>query len=313
MTFVDPMLARAAEEADLSTKDWTGWVLEPKHDGMRAIVARTDEGVQIYSRSGKTQEGKCPHLEEAFMQFPVGTILDGEIAFVESHVEIEGEQVPVVNFNKTMRIMGSAAGKAVLRQEEFGPVSFLLFDVIQYGASVQEDYPQYMRFRLADIIGVPGVVHNPRFPVSLETYEALVAAGVEGAILKDTRAPYVAGSRSKCWLKVKSAKTFDVVVMGFTDGAGKYVGQIGAIEFGAYMPDGTLKYVGRCSGMTDAERKQYTDARDSGHFFDSPTVIEVKANEMVGSGEYRTPRHPQYQHVRTDRLPESCLMSQFKA
>lgn len=312
MTFVDPMLARAAEESSLSEKDWTGWVLEPKHDGMRAIVSVTEDGVVIYSRSGKTQEGKCPHIEQAFKALPVGTILDGEIAFVESHMEIEGQHVPVVNFNKTMRIMGSAAGKAVMRQEEFGNVHFLLFDVIQYGQSVQEDYPQSRRFAIADMIEVPWLLHNPRFEGQFaEIYDSLVKSGVEGAILKDTTAPYVAGSRSKCWLKVKSAKTFDVVVMGFTDGQGKYEGQIGAVEFGAYLPDGELCYVGRCSGMTDSERKAWTVSREVGDWED--IVIEVKANEMVGSGEYRTPRHPQYQHIRLDRKPESCLMTQFKA
>lgn len=316
--FVQPMLARAAEEDHLTSKDWTGWVLEPKHDGMRAIITVTEAGVEIYSRTGKSQAGKCPHLEQSFSSLPVGTILDGEIALMVNAVEVAGSKVPVVDFNKTMRIMGSGTDKAIARQKEFGKVVFILFDVIQYGPTITEDYTQARRFAIADRLNKNWLIHNPRYATDFDgVYNELVSAGIEGAILKNKDAPYVAGSRSKSWLKVKSAKTFDVVVTGFTAGNGKYDGQIGAIEFSAYLPDGTLQYVGRCSGMDDTERTRWTQIREACERMNDTVlsdgyVIEVKANEMVGSGEYRTPRHPQYQHVRIDRTPESCLMSQFK-
>lgn len=317
--FEEPMLARSAEEADLEAKDWTNWVLEPKHDGMRAIVSRTAEGVEIFSRTGKSQKGKCPHLEESFMELPVGTILDGEIAMVVDTIEVFGKSVPVVDFNKTMRVMGSGVEKAVLRQNELGKVSFIIFDITHFEGVEVTDRVQSVRTKAADLITLPWVVHNPQFEGNFKViYDTLIKAGVEGAILKDLNGTYKNG-RSKCWLKVKSAKTFDVVVTGFTEGQGKYEGMIGAIEFSAYMPDGSLKYVGRCSGMTDSERAQWTETRDAWERFakdgavKAQFVIEVKANEMVGSGEYRTPRHPQYQHIRVDKNPEDCLMEQFKA
>jgi len=323
MSFIEPMLARAAEESDLSTKNWDGWVLEPKHDGMRAIVVRTTDGVEIYSRTGKTQKGKCPHLEEAFMVLPEGTVLDGELAMVESYIDVYGKQVPVVNFNKTMRVMGSGVDKAVLRQSELGSLSFIIFDVMVLGNGGRTLYetPQDSRFSISDSLTVKHMVHNPRFEGDFEEiYNTLIKAGVEGAILKGLKGEYLPGKRSKTWLKVKSAKTFDVVVTGFTEGQGKYEGQIGAIEFSAYDDNGSLNYVGRCSGMTDEERLKWTEYRNAmaadkaaGKPFPEYTVIEVKANEMVGSGEYRTPRHPQYQHIRVDKNPADCKMEQFKA
>jgi bifunctional non-homologous end joining protein LigD len=311
--FVEPMLARAAEEADLANKDWTGWVLEPKHDGMRAIVERTETGVDIYSRTGKSQNGKLPHLEASLMALPIGTVLDGEVAFVTSYIDVFGKSVPVVDFNKTMRVMGAGVEKAAARATEIGKLDFLIFDVIQYNWQSYETATQDERFEFADNIELPHVIHNPRFEGDFDViYNTLIKAGVEGAILKETSGMYLCGKRSKTWLKVKSAKTFDVVVMGFTDGQGKYEGQIGAIQFGAYTEEGTLKYVGRCSGMTDEERKQYTITR--ARFWDQdPIVIEVKANEMVGSGAYRTPRHPQYVCARIDKNASDCTMEQFKA
>jgi bifunctional non-homologous end joining protein LigD len=311
--FVFPMLARAAEESHLSEKDWTGWIMEPKHDGMRAMIHRHEDGVEIYSRTGKSQKGKCPHLEKSLECLPVGTFLDGEIALIVDETEVAGQSVPVVDFNKTMRIMGSGVDKAVLRQQEFGEVSFLLFDVVAYDGEFIDTIPQLLRNDVVDSIDCDGVVHNPRYEDDFENiYNQLVSAGVEGAILKNLDGVYE-GKRSRAWLKVKSAKTFDVVVTGFTEGKGKYIGQVGAIEFSAYAENGSLSYVGRCSGMTDEERTSFTTARDSGHFFDDPTVIEVKANELVGSGEYRTPRHPQYVTVRVDKDPTDCLMEQFRA
>lgn len=313
--FVEPMLARAAQESDLSTKDWTGWTLEPKHDGMRAIIERTEDGVEIYSRTGKSQKGKCPHIEESFINLPIGTILDGELAIVVDYLKVDDQYVPVVDFNKTMRVMGSGVDKAVLRQQEFGPIQFLAFDVIQYGDNDVTSRPQEHRSIIVNAIQLVHLIHNPQYTGNFEAvYNELIAAGVEGAILKNNSGVYKSG-RNRDWLKVKSAKTFDVIVSGFTDGQGKYDGQIGAIEFSAYMPDGSLRYVGRCSGMTDVERDVWTTIRDNWGtpLYSDQIIIEVKANEMVGSGEYKTPRHPQYVTQRIDKHAKDCTMEQFKA
>lgn len=315
--FVEPMLARAIEESDLESRNWDGWVQEAKHDGMRCIVSRDADGVHFFSRTGKSQDGKVEHLVRFFQDLPVGTVLDGEIAMIDSHFYLpqkvghydkKAKSIPVVNFNATMRIMGSNADKAWKKQTETQKfVSFIVFDVISVGGIDSTPLTQEERWEILDGMKFNKyVVYNPKFPVSKEDYDQLVKAGIEGVILKDIATPYLPGKRSKGWLKVKSAKTFDVIITGYTEGQGKYTGQIGAIEFSAYGPDG-LTYVGRCSGMTDAERKKFTDDRPIG------TVIEIKANEMVGSGEYRTPRHPQYQHIRIDKNPSDCTMEQFKA
>lgn len=315
--FVEPMLARAVEESDLESRTWDGWVMEPKHDGMRCIVSRDADGVHFFSRTGKSQDGKVEHLVRFFQDLPVGTVLDGEIAMIDGYFQPphtfmqkdkRGVRVPIVNFNATMRVMGSNAAKAWKKQTETQKfVSFIVFDVISVGGIDSTTLTQEERWEVLDGMKFNNyVVYNPKFGVSKDLYDKLIEAKIEGVILKDIATHYLPGKRSKGWLKVKSAKTFDVIITGYTEGQGKYLGQIGAIEFSAYGEQG-LTYVGRCSGMTDAERKKFTDERPIG------TVIEVKANEMVGSGEYRTPRHPQYQHIRLDKNPSDCTMEQFKA
>lgn len=314
MAFIKPMLARPG----VVPTDETGWVLEPKHDGMRAIIEVTEGGVEIYSRTGKSQKGKCPHLESRFaatgdgiigMRLPVGTILDGELAIMTNAVDIRGQKVPVVDFNKTMRVMGSGAEKAVKKQDEVGKIVFIVFDVIAVGEFDVTALPQVERFALVDELDLNWLIHNPRYTEDFDgVYQELLEAGVEGAILKHVDQEYALGRRAKRWLKLKAEDTYDVVVTGYTRGQGKYEGLIGAIGFGAYNSDGDLQYVGRCSGMSDAERVLWTENEESL----VGTVIEVKANELVGSGVFRTPRHPQYVRMRDDKNAEECTMEQFR-
>lgn len=331
--FNKPQLALGLpfEKFDAGEEDaWTGHVVEPKYDGMRALMHLEDDGktVNIYSRSGKLQNGKCPHIERWMVDnLPAGTILDGEFAIVDHWVDVAGQQVPIVDFNKTMRVMGSSAAKAIAKQKATDEyVSVIAFDIVKFDGIDLAEAPDWERREtlMGAFISDEPVFITPRFHDTedfVEVYDTITDVRGEGVILKNTAAVYEYGKRPRgAWYKVKAASTFDVVVTGFTNAnegvTGKFLGQIGAIEFSAYDPEGNLKYVGRCSGMNDALRRKWTDIRDSGTYLDAAGkpihVIEVKANELVGSGEYRTPRHPQYITLRVDKTPAECLLEQFK-
>lgn len=341
-----PMLAKA-EVRDALVKGHfpaavdgsDGWIMEPKHDGMRAVIEVDSDlpgGIRIASRSGL---GYNDHLFDNHKELlktiiPNGSIIDGELALIKRFEDIVDTEnfpvpilrsVPIVDFNATMRIMGPNADKARVKQSDLGLITYLMFDVVKWdGVDVSGDSFAGRRRLLETLIrwvdtdsygDNPPFFVNPYFQPSVKTYDAFLAARVEGTIMKRLGAPYQPGKRpSKTWVKIKAENTFDVVVTGFTDGRGKYEGQIGAIQFGAYDKDGKLQRVGQCSGMDDAERKIWSDARDvwDEDLHTGVYVIEVKANGMVGSGEYRTPRHPQYVVLRNDKLPHECTMEQFK-
>ncbi len=319
--FVAPMLAKSIKLDELGKKNWNNYIIEPKHDGMRAIAVKDSTGVSVrfYGRSGIEYTAHVPHLVKVLGQYlPSGTIIDGELAFIQKYAY--NEDIPVVDFNKTMRIMGGLAPRAVEMQVEH-KLQFIIWDIISYaGDSLINRYWSARRKYLESLTNIEGIVINPYWSVNnyiegIEgAYYDLLAADVEGVVIKNTSSLYIPGARrANTWYKLKKELTFDVVVMGFVEGTGKYKGMVGALQFGAY--DGnTLNYVGKCSGMTDAERLNWTKILSDSQYYgsDNRQVIEIKCNDLIGSGNYKTPRHPQYVQIRKDKNPFDCKMEQFR-
>ena len=322
MTFIQPM-ACAALDIKKFRGNWTRWEdywAELKIDGMRAIVTRDDNEVHIYSRTGKEYTGHLPRLVYELRHImPNHSTWDGELAYSESFAVIGNVYVPVVSFNKTMRVMGS--GEAVARAKHAklpGSIQFIVFDVLRHEQESLLDKPFHDR---VDFIPMPltgeFVKRVPRWfrvPDYNDVLENLVNNRLEGLVLKKKTGLYVPGKRpAGNQYKLKIDRTYDVVVCGYTMAKpGKFEGMIGALKFGAYHSNGDFVEVGQCSGMTDSEREWWTlmltTERQSGHGL----VIEVRSNDLVGSGDYGTPRHPQYLGIRSDKNPTDCKMEQFK-
>ena len=337
--YVKPQLARGTDFAKID-KVMMGrridYSVEPKYDGMRAIIEVSEHGrVQITSRSGKDITAKVPDIvAEVKDRVPLGTILDGELAAISHEIMVDGTKVPIADFNATMRVMGSSPAVAIAKQADTR-IRFIAFDCIKFdGNWIGAQANLIRRRRLHSIlkqyqgIGHPfSLVYTPYWDNVSATqveyvHDRIVAQNGEGVILKDLVSTYEAGGRpNNTWYKLKVVKTFDVVVLGFTDAnegkTGKFLGQIGAIKFGAYNAHGALVPVGQCSGMNDEERAVWTAVRDYNaehgiHTPDMKTVIEVRSNDLVGSGEYKTPRHPQYVRARQDKDASECTMEQFR-
>ena len=73
---------------------------------------------------------------------------------------------------------------------------------------------------------------------------ATVANGLEGVVAKRRNSSYKPGRRSPDWIKVKSFRTQEVVIGGWTDGQGGRQGELGALLLGVPDTDG-LRYVGK--------------------------------------------------------------------
>lgn len=313
--FIKPMLAASMSESKKKKVSFdSGYVLEAKHDGMRAVASIEKDGVEVYSRVGKTYATHIPNLVAELTKLPDGTILDGELMVTKGLVDVRGKQVPLPDFNTTMRIMGSNPEIAVEKQKD-ATINYYVYDILSYAGEDLTGLPfsersEVLRDKVKETSNI--LVAPAWGEWNGEDLEALMDAGIEGGILKNKDSVYHPGARkANTWYKVKTERSAEVVVVGFTDAnegkTGRWLGKIGAIRYGAYSAAGELVELGQCSGMTDADRDYWTDLREHGGW--EGKVIEIKYNDLVGDG---TPRHPQYKTERFDKNEHECTMEQFK-
>jgi DNA ligase-1 len=109
-------------------------------------------------------------------------------------------------------------------------------------------------------------------------------------------APYAAGSRGRAWLKIKVARTLDLVVLAVEWGSGRRRGWLSNIHLGARDPArGGFVMLGKTfKGMTDELLTWQTAAlleRETGReghvvFVRPELVVEVAFNDLQESRQY---------------------------
>lgn len=332
MTQINPMLCKPLKLEEFYKRDLVkeGYIATLKLDGMRAIVIKENGKTRIYSRTWHEYTNHVPHLIKEFDQYlDDGTILDGELVWFEDEIIIEDIFVPVVNFNRTMQIMGSGADVAISKQRLFGRIKFVAFDVLKSNyinfSAEQSSFvvrQAYLDILIHDweMLSVSIVPTWKYFSSWNKTYFQDIFAelsknNMEGLVLKHRDGLYQEGKRNNDQLKVKAEKSYDVFIIGGTEGQGKYAGQIGALEFGVYDFDvdygtvgrGFVVKMGQCSGMTDADRMIFT--ADLETMVNKKQVITIKCNDLTSNGH---PRHPRFVSLRTDKSATDCTLEQFK-
>jgi ATP-dependent DNA ligase len=293
---ITPMLSGAIEIGD-KPNQWARivseeYMMEPKLDGWRLLLKFDISGrLQAFTRTGRDVTDRLPQgwVDRVAGTFRVDTILDCEFGYTMKNFN------QLIDFNKTARVMGSNADEAQRKAREHTdlPVAFV-FDVLEYrGVDLTMVHAERRRDRLWDLLTLGGLhIRRVRdMGVWHEgIYTAYVERGGEGVMLKNRLATYQPGKRpTQTWYKVKKFDTIDVLITGFQDGEGKYLGQIGAIEF----RDPVTGIAGKCSGMTDELRLALSKAPNA--FFH--TWMEVKYFGLTAG----TPRHPQFVRLRPDR------------
>ena len=158
------------------------WVIEPKHDGIRAYV----KNKRLYDRRGKDITEKFPELEVSKLDEDI----DGEIVAQSKEFSDVSGRVHLKD-----RFTIKLASKK-------NPVLFVCFDF--YGAS---SLPLYERRRKLEELkfASPNFVLTWQRPVFelLTIWGEVLARGEEGLVLKEVDSPYVF-SRSASWRKLKA-------------------------------------------------------------------------------------------------------------
>ena len=291
---VQPMLADSAPTVAeaLSADAGVPTAIEWKLDGARIQVHRRGNRVAVYTRNLNDVTAAVPEVVEAVSAFPARElILDGEV------IALTPEGRPLA-FQDTMRRFGRRLEVAQLRAEL--PLTAFYFDILFHDGESVMDQPLSDRLRRLDAV-IPTAMRVPRI-VTADADEAArfqadaLARGHEGVMVKSLSAPYAAGRRGSAWLKVKTARTLDLVVLAVEWGSGRRKGWLSNLHLGARDPaTGGFVMLGKTfKGMTDEILAWQTkellarEVRRDGHivYVRPELVVEIAVNELQVSPRY---------------------------
>lgn len=280
---VVPMEAEVATELPTSPE----WSYEPKWDGFRATLWRSEDTLLLESRNGKPLLRYFPELEPEIRRLPPGTVADGEIVVITS-----GK----LDFAALQNRVHPAASR-IRRLSVDTPACVALFDLLAYRGDDLRSLPFSARrdtlVQLAGELGIHGLDSPPNSGASLllspnttdltvakAWFTDLEAAGFEGIVAKALDRPYAEGRREM--IKVKHRRTIDCVVGGYRlnrSGAG-----VASLLLGLYDERGELRFVGHCSSFSEHESRELLGVMRS---------LAGESDQPAGFGEHvRTPGGP---------------------
>ena len=310
---VDLMLA-TAQEAPFSRD---GWIFELKYDGYRLLAERVGREPYLRSRAGHDLTLTFPEIARAIRGLPLeGLVLDGEV------VVHDAEGLP--SFSKLQK-RGRILNKAeALRASLELPAIFYAFDLLALEGRDLRGLPLLTRKELLEELlpSIGPIRYADHVPVQGEAmYEQVTGMRLEGIVAKKADAPY-RGGRSPHWIKVRTVRVEDFVVVGWTEPKGSRSG-FGSLHIAQYDGD-DLVYLGSVgSGFTDAELDDVRSLLmeieeeacpctrgaipkgDKNHWVRPVLVAEVKYKELTDQG---LARQPSFGRFRTDKRPEECVV-----
>jgi DNA ligase-1 len=286
---VQPMLADSAPTIEEALTAGEPVTLEWKLDGARIQVHRRDERVAVYTRNLNDVTDRVPEVVECVLTFAAREfILDGEV------IALDDDQRPRP-FQTTMRRFGRRLDVDALRAEL--PLAPFFFDLLWSDREPVLDLPLSERLERLDRV-VPTTARVPRIRTvdvaAAKDFESdTLARGHEGVMVKLLAAPYAAGRRGSAWVKVKTARTLDLVVLAAEWGSGRRQGWLSNLHLGARdaATDDFVMLGKTFKGMTDEMLEWQTkellarEVRREGHivFVRPELVVEIAFNEVQHS------------------------------
>lgn len=300
------------------------YIAEPKIDGCHYVnVGGRFFSTQISKKTGVPVEktAHLPHLVEGLMKMGSSPmVLDGEIYY------------PGWKSYNVTTITGCGEDEAIRRQERSDWLYYMVFDILRDpDGNWLFNRPWRERRELLERIAgelqeacsyfqVVPVIRSRK----QQFLEKELAEGREGAVLKHVNGIYVMGKRPMWnWIKIKIDVEDDVVIMGFEPPVKRYsgtayetwpywedgepvskhyaMGWIGSIIFGKYDAEGNLVELGRCTGIDEVQREEFSNYQDQY----IGQVMKIKAMEKTEDGKFR---HPNFVMLHPDKNPHECVL-----
>jgi ATP-dependent DNA ligase I len=290
---VQPMLAQPAADLDEAVANIDAdLALEWKLDGARIQVHKGGDDIRVFTRNLRDVTPAVPEIVEAVRALTVReAIFDGEVIALKPNGSPHDFQVTMQRFGRKLDVDR-------LRGEL--PLVPFFFDCLYVDGAPLLDESQERRFTALDAVAGSLVVPHRVRPTRDEARAFLddtLARGHEGVMAKALASPYEAGRRGQHWLKIKAARTLDLVVLAAEWGHGRRQGWLSNLHLGARDPvDGAFVMLGKTfKGLTDQMLAWQTEkllsleiARDDYTVFVRPElVVEIAFNGVQDSPHYR--------------------------
>jgi bifunctional non-homologous end joining protein LigD len=314
---VKPMLAVAGK----LPADDENWAFEIKWDGVRAILFVEGGRVRAQSRNDLDLTVSFPELADIGKFLGMTTcVIDGEI------VALGEDGRP--SFSRLQQRLHVSNQREAKRRSLSDPVTFVAFDLLYVdGHSLLDTHYDERRGRLEALHlsgGTFTTTDSFRDVSGQDILTATAQNGLEGVVAKRRSSLYRPGRRSPDWTKVKTFRTQEVVLGGWTDGQGERHNDLGALLLGI-PDDGGLRYVGKVgTGFSASARSDLlhdleamaapdspfvsglpaADAKKA-HFVRPELVGEVEFSEWTTAGRLR---QPAWRGLRSDKAPDEVVV-----
>jgi DNA ligase-1 len=281
---VKPMLASPSASLDEAVEKVGEGVVDWKLDGARIQVHRDGDDVAISSRSLDDLTARLPEVVATVRALPARRlVLDGEAISLRDDGRPEPFQVT------SSRIASGASG-----------VMPVFFDILHVDGEDLLDAPLARRVEALEAavsqeLRVPRLI-TADLAAAQGHFDAALAAGHEGVVVKALDAAYAAGRRGASWLKVKPRHTLDLVVLAVEWGSGRRQGWLSNLHLGARAVDGDgFVMLGKTfKGLTDAlliwqtEKLKSLAIEERGHvvFVRPELVVEIAFDGVQTSRRY---------------------------
>ncbi len=291
---VAPMLANSAEDVEEVFDRLGQAAFEYKLDGARIQVHKGGDEVRIFTRQLQDVTERLPEVIEWTRTLPIReVVLEGEAIALHPN----GRPHP---FQITMRRFGRIKEVESIRQEI--PLTSFFFDCLFLeGEGPLISLPYEKRFeRLSRTISAQSIIPRivtARPEEAKHFFQRALEIGHEGLMAKSLTAPYIAGQRGFHWLKLKAAKTLDLVILAAEWGSGRRTGWLSNLHLGARdSQSGQFTMLGKTfKGLTDEMLKWQTEkllslevSRDQWTVYVRPELVV----EIAFSDVQESPRYP---------------------
>jgi bifunctional non-homologous end joining protein LigD len=193
---LQPMLATLVD-APFDSRDW---VFETKWDGFRVVAVIEKRRVTLYSRNGLIVSDRYMPVAKALERLKQDAVIDGELVAFDAH--------GISRFQLLQNALRATAD-----------LGYCVFDIMFLAGQDLRGLPLVARKeRLAGVLPKDRLLsyseHHPEHGKRL--FKQAQQRGLEGIVAKRAGSRYLSGARSKDWLKIKTGKRQEAVIVGFT-------------------------------------------------------------------------------------------------